>query len=98
MSDVVITLSLARKSGILAAAVSTLNRAGLQFNSHRFVPVESGHKICLRAESEEPFGDPRGVIDDLSRIRGVDAVIDVEVDDRSLLNAEPEFELARAGI
>jgi len=90
MSDVVITLSLARKSGILAAAVLALSRAGLQFKSHRFVEAEPKHGIRLAAESRGPFGDPRDVIDALSSIRGVESVVDVEVDGRSLLHAIPK--------
>ena len=92
MADVVITLSLARKSGILAAAVSAINRAGLQFGSHRFLESEAGHRIQLTAESEAEFGDPRGVIEELSGIRGVESVLDVVVDGRSLLNPESEPE------
>jgi len=92
MADVVITLSLARKSGILAAAVSAISRAGLTFGTHRFVEADDGHQLCLRAESEGEFGDPRAVIDELSGIRGVEAILDVVVDSHSLLNSEPESE------
>jgi|GEM_PF-3291517 len=100
MADVVIKLSLARKSGILAAAVSTLSRAGLRFNTHRFEAVGQGHELRLAAESESEFGDPSRVMEELSRIRGVEGVVDVEVDGRSLLRTpvEPEAEMPAAQV
>ncbi|HLS06142.1 MAG TPA: hypothetical protein VK036_07605 [Wenzhouxiangella sp.] len=95
MAEVVITLALKRKSGILAAAVSAVNRAGLQFGSHQFVELDSGHGIQLNAESEDGWNDPGSVANELAGIRGVDQVLDIELDGRSLLGGadEPEAEL-----
>lgn len=88
MADVVITLLLERKSGILAAAISALTRGGLQFQTHNFDSDGNGAapRLNLVADSDGEFGDPRALIDDLGRIRGVDSVVDVQVDGRSLLN------------
>lgn len=95
MAEVVITLALKRKSGILAAAVSAVNRAGLEFGSHQFVELDSGYGIQLNAKSEEGWNDPAGIAEELAGIRGVDQVLDIELDGRSLLGgiSEPEVEL-----
>jgi len=92
MAEVVITLALKRKSGILAAAVSAVNRAGLQFDSHQFLELDSGHGIQLNAKSEDGWNDPAGIAGELAGIRGVDKVLDIELGGRSLLDdaSEPE--------
>src|SRR5699024_11338969 len=82
----VITLALKRKSGILAAAVSAVNRAGLQFDSHQFLELDSGHGIQLNAKSEDGWNDPAGIAGELAGIRGVDKVLDIELGGRSLLD------------
>ncbi len=96
MADVVIMLSLSRRSGILAAAVSAVNRAGLQFGTHRFVETDAGQTLRLNAESDGELIDPEPVVAELSAIRGVDAVIDVLSDSRSLMHplAQPALDAA----
>jgi outer membrane biosynthesis protein TonB len=89
MADVIVTLSLKRKSGILAAAVSTLARSGLEFKSHRFDESggEEGLRVDLMAEGE--VADKDALIEVLERNRSVDAVVDMVVDGRSLLHDLP---------
>lgn len=102
MADVVITLSLSRRSGILAAAVSAVSRAGLHFGTHRFEDAGHGPRLHLNAESDGEFADFDPVVAELSAIRGIDEVMDVLVDGRSLLypeeplSAEPPEELTAA--
>ncbi len=90
MAEVIVTLSLTRKSGILAAAVSSLARNGLEFKSHRFVDTDddAGLKVELMADGE--VEDSGALSDALERIRGVDAVADIGVDGQSLLLDQPE--------
>ena len=92
MAEVVVTLSLTRKSGILAAAVSSLARNGLEFKSHRFVDADddAGLKVELMADGE--VEDSGTLSEALERIRGVDAVADIGVDGQSLLRGEPAEE------
>ena len=89
MADVIVTLSLTRKSGILAAAVSSLARNGLEFQSHRFVEPEDADGLHVELMAEGEVEDKGALTEVLERIRGVDAVTDIGVDGRSLLHDEP---------
>jgi hypothetical protein len=89
MADVVVTLSLTRKSGILAAAVSSLARNGLEFKSHRFVDADDAGGLLVELMAEGEVEDKDGLTEVLERIRGVDAVTDIGVDGRSLLHDQP---------
>ncbi len=90
MADVIVTLSLKRKSGILAAAVSSLARSGLEFKSHRFVD-EDADDLCVELMAEGEVADSDALAEVLERIRGVDSVADIDVDGRSLLHdSQPE--------
>lgn len=88
MADVIVTLALERKSGILAAAISSLARAGLEFQSHRFEKggADAAHSLELIASGEP--GDAESLAEELSRVRGVSRVDDIRVDGRSQLGAE----------
>lgn len=92
MAEVVITLSLSRKSGILASAISTISRAGLDFDRHRFIDLDEGHGIRLRASSSGELTEADELLRELGELRGVSGVLDLEVDGRSLLHEEAPAE------
>ena len=85
MADVIVTLSLTRKSGILAAAVSSLARNSLEFKSHRFVDLDDADALQVELMADGEVEDKGALTEVLERIRGVDTVIDIRVDGRSLL-------------
>jgi len=104
MTEVVIKLALSRRSGILAAAVSALTRAGLTFRSHHLEPVkhDGRYRLDLLADTDESLGDPRAIIDALVAIRGVETIVDCVIEGRSLLGpdkptADDEAEVHGAG-
>ncbi len=89
MADVIVTLSLTRKSGILAAAVSSLARNGLEFQSHRFVERDDADGLHVELMADGEVEDKDTLTEVLERIRGVAAVADIGVDGRSLLHDQP---------
>lgn len=88
MADVVVSLSLKRKSGILAAAISTLARAGLEFQTHRFADAKGDEAIRLELLASGDLDNAGELAEDLSKIRGVSAVIDIGADGQSLLGSD----------
>lgn len=95
MAEVIVTLSLTRKSGILAAAVSSLARNGLEFKSHRFVEGDDEAVLQVELMADGEVGDSGALAESLERIRGVDSVADIGVDGQSLLNGAASADIQR---
>ncbi len=88
MAEVIVTLSLKRKTGILAAAISSLARNDLECKTHRFLGEDDDSGLRVELVSEGEVGDPHALSDALARIRSVDTVVGIEEDGQSLLDAE----------
>lgn len=90
MSEVVIELELKRRSGVLAAAIAALGRAGLQFVSQRLAADDGEHRLFLKAEAEGVACD--AIVRAFAEVPAVVAVADVSRDGVSLLNPPRESE------
>ncbi len=91
MSEISILLKLRRRSGVLAAAVAAVHRAGLTFQSQQAREVEGGPGLLLKAESDvAPEYDD--LVSHLELVKGVDQVAEIQMDGEPLLpkTADPE--------
>lgn len=85
MSDIQITLQLERRSGILAGAVASLHRNGLQFRSQRMRDSGNGGSyLVLEAEGELTETEP--LVDALCGSRGIAKVTELLVDGEIVLD------------
>jgi outer membrane biosynthesis protein TonB len=93
MSEVLIVLNLRRRSGVLAAAVAAVHRAGLEFQSQRTVDADGAIQLNLRTEGSVESLDR--IVETLGAVSGVNEVADVLVDGVSLMHVpvEPEPEI-----
>ena len=91
MSEISILLKLRRRSGVLAAAVAAVHRAGLTFQSQQAREVESSPGLLLKAESDVvPEYDE--LVSHLELVKGVDCVVEIKVDGEPLLPQIDEAE------
>lgn len=84
MSEVLIVLTLRRRSGVLAAAVAAVHRAGLEFQSQRMVDADGATQLHLQAEGELDAVAP--VVEIMGAVSGVDEVVDILADGISLMH------------
>lgn len=83
MSDILISLKLRRRSGVLASCVAALGRCGLEFRSQKLVDADGP---CLELAAEGELLDSAAVLEAYAEVRGVSEVLDVLVDGQSLLH------------
>jgi outer membrane biosynthesis protein TonB len=90
MSEVLIVLTLRRRSGVLAAAVASVHRAGLEFRSQRMLEAEGAFQLHLSCEGE--VASLEDLMATMTGVSGVSEVADVLVDGDSLVHLPPEPE------
>lgn len=91
MLEISLLLKLHRRSGVLAAAVAAVHKAGLTFQSQQAREVEGGPGLLLKAESDV-VPEYTNMVSHLELVKGVDCVVEIQVDGEPLLpqTDEPE--------
>jgi outer membrane biosynthesis protein TonB len=95
MSEISLLLKLRRRSGVLAAAVAAVHKAGLTFQSQQAREVEGGPGLLLKAESDA-VPEYTEMVSHLELVKGVDCVVEIQVDGEPLLPQSDEPESASA--
>lgn len=92
MSEVLIVMQLRRRSGVLAAAVAAVHRAGLEFQSQRLVDNDGATLLHLVAAGD--INSVESVAETMGAVSGVSEVVDILRDGASLIHLpeEPEIE------
>jgi len=91
MSEISLLLKLRRRSGVLAAAVAAVHKAGLTFQSQQAREVESSPGLLLKAESDI-VPEYNELVSHLELVKGVDCVVEIQVDGEPLLPQIDEAE------
>lgn len=89
MSEVLLLLKLRRRSGVLAAAVAAVHKAGLTFKSQQPRELDGAPALLLAAESDA-VPDHASVCKFMTAVSGVDSVVEIRVDGSLLLPVEAD--------
>lgn len=91
MSEVMLLLKLKRKSGVLAAAVAAVHKAGLTFQSQQSRELDGSPGLLLKTETSN-VPDYETIVAHLEAVSGVDSVAEILVDGQPLLpvTVEPD--------
>ncbi|MGY6588895.1 MAG: hypothetical protein ACXIUB_11495 [Wenzhouxiangella sp.] len=87
MSEVLLLLKLRRRSGVLAAAVAAVHKAGLTFKSQQPRELDGAPALLLTTESDS-VPDYDAICGFMAAVSGVDSVIEILVDGSPLLPIE----------
>ena len=87
MFEVLLLLKLRRRSGVLAAAVAAVHKAGLTFKSQQPRELDGSPALLLTTESDA-LPDHATLCDFITGVSGVDSVVEILVDGSPLLPVE----------
>lgn len=91
MSEILLLLKLRRRSGVLAAVIAAVHNAGLTFQTQQAREVEGNPGLLLKAEGSivPAYAD---LVSHLESVKGIDRVVEIQVDGQPLLPQSPEPE------
>jgi len=89
MSEVLLLLKLRRRSGVLAAAVAAVHKAGLTFKSQQPRELDGSPALLLTTESEV-VPDHATLSEVMASVSGVDSLIEILVDGAPLSAVESD--------